>query len=389
VIADLHAHYAMHLVPGLGSTVELASAAEGRLRRRDRLRARLVGLASRFANYEAFESGPRVTVGSLREGGVGVALSVLYSPFDEMDLRRSYGSPPERAYLDSVLAQADLVEYDLRENHSSTASLSRTPGDIQAAHDARKVAFVHCVEGGFHLGATPEDVERGVERLARRGVAYVTLAHLFWRRIATNAPALPFLPDWLYRRVFPQPEEGLTELGRAAVAAMCRERVLIDVSHMSERALGDTFALLEEIDPDGGVPVIASHAGFRFGAQEYALSEATIERIAARDGVIGLIFAEHQILDGLDERPEGLGASVDVLARHVDRIREITGSHRHAAIGSDFDGFVKPTLPGLQTMADMGPLEKAFEERYGSEAAALICSGNALRPLREYWGGAR
>ena len=32
-------------------------------------------------------------------------------------------------------------------------------------------------------------------KLAAHGVAYITVAHLFWRGVATNAPAIPFLPD--------------------------------------------------------------------------------------------------------------------------------------------------------------------------------------------------
>ncbi len=388
MIADLHAHYAMHLVPGAKGTVAVASTAKGRSRLRDRIRARLVGFASRFANYQSYESGPRVTVESLRKGGVGVVYSVLYSPFDEFDLERSYGSPPQPAYLDSLLAQADLVEHDLEENHASEAMLVRSAGRIDAARTQGKIAFVHCVEGGFPLGGTPDEVERGVERLARRGVAYITLAHLFWRQIATNAPALPFLPDWLYRLLFPQPDKGLTDLGRAAVAAMCREQVLIDISHMSERAVDDTFALLDEIDPRRNVPVISSHAGFRFGKQEYQHSEPAITRIGERDGVIGLIFAEHQILDGLREDPDTLDASVGVLSRHIDRIREIAGSHAHAALGSDLDGFIKPTLAGLGDASAMARLERALVERYGADDGQRIASGNALRLLREYWRGA-
>ena len=96
MIADLHAHYAMHLVPDAAGTVEVAARARGRRGLRDRWRALVVGVASRFANYQSFDSGPRVTLSSLREGGVGVLLSVLYSPFDEMDLKRPYGSPPDR-----------------------------------------------------------------------------------------------------------------------------------------------------------------------------------------------------------------------------------------------------------------------------------------------------
>src|SRR6187200_2383763 len=115
MIADLHAHYAMHLVPDARGTVEHASRARGRPRKRDRVRALIVGVLSRFANYRSFDSGPRVTISSLREGGVGVLLSVLYSPFDEMDLERHYGAPPDTDYIDSLIAQADLVESNLEE----------------------------------------------------------------------------------------------------------------------------------------------------------------------------------------------------------------------------------------------------------------------------------
>ena len=105
-LADLHAHYRDAPLPDAGGTVELASTARGRDRLRDKLRALLIRIASRFANYESFESGPRVTVSSLREGGVRVVLSVLYSPFDEMDLDQPYGAPPESGYLESILDQA-------------------------------------------------------------------------------------------------------------------------------------------------------------------------------------------------------------------------------------------------------------------------------------------
>jgi microsomal dipeptidase-like Zn-dependent dipeptidase len=386
VIADLHAHYAMHLVPNASGTIDVAARARGRRKLRDRYRALVVGVLSRFANYQSFDSGPRVTLSSLREGGVGVVLSVLYSPFDEMDLERPYGSPPQNDYLQSVLDQATLVEYNLAEKHGSTAAIARNADDVDAVMAAGKIAFVHCVEGGFHLGSTPEAIDRAVSQLAERGVAYITLAHLFWRRIATNAPAIPFIPDWLYPEVFPQPAEGLSPLGIAAVHAMVRHGVLIDVAHMSKPALEETLTLLDGIDPDQRVPVVATHAGYRFGRQEYMLDAGAIARIGTRDGVIGLIFAQHQILDGLRRRrTRSFDQSFGILCEHIDRIGQITGSHRHVAIGSDLDGFIKPTLAGLQSEADMTQLEKALTVRYGDDAE-LITSGNALRVLRSGWG---
>lgn len=392
MIADLHAHYPMHLVPPeRGSPIDAMTSVAGRRRLRDRIRALLVGVASRFANYRSFDSGPRVTVQSLEAGGVRVALSVLYSFFDEVDLDEPYAAPPEPGYIDDLIAEIDLVEEDIARDHARTASVARNPAELEEALGVGRVALVHAVEGGFHLGATPEAVDEAVTRIAQRGVAYVILAHLFFRQIATNAPALPFLSDGAYNWLFPQPGEGLTDLGRAAVRAMVRERVLVDLSHMTERSLHGTFALLDELDPGREAPVLVSHAGYRFGKQHYMLSAESVRAVAARNGVIGLILAQHQLLDGLP-RPRGapgFDASFDAICAHIDKIAEITGSHRHVGIGSDFDGFIKPTLAGLESEADMARLETALRERYGDQDAEAICSGNALRLLRGYWGRRR
>jgi hypothetical protein len=83
----------------------------------------------------------------------------------------------------------------------------------------------------------------------------------------------------------------------------------------------------------------------------------SIEWIAAREGVIGLILARYQLEDGPPPEVPGhrrrltkekrFEDSFETIRAHLDRIREITGSHRFTAIGSE----------------------------------------NALRPLRTYWRG--
>jgi microsomal dipeptidase-like Zn-dependent dipeptidase len=390
MIADLHAHYPMHLDPGIrGNLLALLRTRAGRLRLRDHLRALGVNLASQFANYPGLFAGERVRIEWMAEGGVGVACSVLYSFFDEVD-----SDPPARGeYTAELLRQADLVEERVR---GTAAVVARTPAELDAA--AGRVALVHCVEGGFHLlgGDDPADVGRAVDALADRGVAYITLAHLLYRGVATGANAFPFLDDDQFARRCKQPPVGLTARGRAAVEAMVRRRVMVDVAHMSERALADTFALLDELDPQRRVPVLASHGGYRFGTQAYQLAPETIARIAERDGVVGLIFAQHQIWDGLEKARfprlarhfEGFDGTFAKLCAHIDAIHDVTGDHRHIGIGSDFDGFIKPTLKGLRDMRDMRRLETRLREKYGDEAAAAMCAENALRPLRTYWAGA-
>lgn len=389
VIADLHAHYPMHLVPqGEGTVLDLITSPRARWRLLDRARAGLVEIASRFANYESFEAGPRVTVPLMRDGGVRVALSVLYSPFDELDLRKRYPSPPDDGYLDSILRQAEAVERDIADSFADQATVAHEPAELDAALAAGKLALIHCVEGGFHLGGSPESIDRAVTELARRGTLYITLAHLIFRGVATNSNAIPFLADPIYHALFPQPRAGLTELGRAAVRAMVRERVLVDVTHMSRRAFDETLALLDALDPDRTVPVIASHAAYRFGADRYNLSDSEVRRIAARDGVIGLILAEHQAANGLRWRhTRKLDDSLEIVFSHLDRFRQLTGSHRHSAIGTDLDGFIKPTLAGLEDASRLDRLEAALVNRYGEDDARLIASDNVVRLLRTYWRG--
>ncbi|HWK26920.1 MAG TPA: membrane dipeptidase [Solirubrobacter sp.] len=366
---DLHLHVPMRLLEGVEAPRDVITG----MTRGGGVRAAVFKIAARLFDFRHWNTGWRVTPELLERGDVDVAGSVLYRPFSEMDLDEPYAAPPEPAYFGKLLELMDATEAEIaRVGHT----LVTNPADLAR----RGPKYVHCVEGGFHLGATPEEVTRNVHELAARGVLYVTLAHLFWRRVAANAPALPFLPDPLYRAVFPQPAgAALSPLGEAAVRAMHATGVLVDISHMREDAIAATFALIERLDAETGrdpreYPVIATHAGYRFGGQSYNLTDGTIAKIAARGGVVGLILAAHQIKDGLRRtNTRTLQETVDLLARHIDAI-----GPAHAALGSDLDGFIKPTLGGVESAADLRPLADALRARYPDDADALL-DGNARR----------
>ena len=256
MIADLHCHYPMHLLARSEDvTLETMVRARPRARWVDKLRAFVLKLAARLLNFRRFTGTWRVDLPGLETGDVRVVLSVLYLPFAEMDLDERYGARPEAGYFADLVHELERVEAELAglDPDGTRHAIVRSGADLEAAQDGGRVAFLHCIEGGFHLGATPADVDRNVTELARRGVRYVTLAHLFWRQVATNAPAIPFLPDKAYNAIFSQPAgAGLTDLGEAAVRAMYRERILIDISHMREDAIDETFRLLEDLDRQSG-----------------------------------------------------------------------------------------------------------------------------------------
>jgi microsomal dipeptidase-like Zn-dependent dipeptidase len=418
-----------------------------RHRRRRRHRAILRSLFSWINatfNYRSPASGPGVTLELMKKGGVGVVLSPLLDPFNEfgslpgwilaaalavaggfllaifhhprlaalalalavlvfaalafLNWRASRsgsaldelpGSPPREAYFQDLLFQLEIVERDVLAL-SGWASVAHNYGELTQARNARKIAVIHCVEGGFQLGASAQSIERHVALLAQCGVAYVTLAHLLFRRIATNAPAIPLFSDGIYRILAPQPSEGLTELGRAAVRAMFCNGILIDVTHMSEPAICETLALLKELERKYAVttpvPVLATHIACRFGTYEYNLSDDTIREIGKRDGLMGVIFCDHWMHDGPSRRnPRGERETFERVKENIDRIARLVSSHECTAIGSDLDGFIKPMLRGLEDMAAMAYLENWLRTEYPRAVADLILSENALRVLESAW----
>jgi microsomal dipeptidase-like Zn-dependent dipeptidase len=381
MLVDLHAHYPMHLLlDEQQRTHERAQAWW-----RQRWQGRIVDLISRIGNYQGPGDTPSVTEALMRAGDVGVTLSMLYQPFDEMDLGKSYGAPPQQSYFDDIVAQHGTVE-DHVANHPDDVVVAHTPAELDRLLGGEVPILIHAIEGGFTLGRERDEIRRNVAKLAELGVAYVTVAHLFFRDVATNAPALPFLPDWLYNRVFPQPgSEGLTPIGHEIIDAMVDNGILIDLTHMRPQSIRDVLAQLDARDPEKRVPVIATHMAYRFGGLEYCFDDATITAVAKRNGVLGCILCQHYITNGLKSVSDTFDGSVDALCRHIDKIHALTGSYDNIGIGSDLDGYIKPALPGLEHMGRMGPLQAALRDRYGAEDADKICDGNALRVLRSGW----
>ena len=138
MIVDLHAHYPMHLI---------SEDTVGRMKRfrrspsMDWFRVLILKLANQIANYE--QGKPAVTIENLRTGNVGVALSVLYSPFSEVDLDQPYGAPPSPAYINEILQQIQLVEQDLLANYAGQAAVAHNTNELQVALAVRKPLAHH------------------------------------------------------------------------------------------------------------------------------------------------------------------------------------------------------------------------------------------------------
>src|SRR5689334_15059325 len=138
MIADLHAHYPMHLSPEKrGEAVaSFAKASGGGIG--GWLKSLLLKVLNDLANYPQ-PGQPAITIPNLKAGDVRIALSVLYAPFDEMDLGKSYGSPPDPKYFADVRGQIAAVEADIAQHFGADAAVAHNPAELEAALDAGKV----------------------------------------------------------------------------------------------------------------------------------------------------------------------------------------------------------------------------------------------------------
>jgi microsomal dipeptidase-like Zn-dependent dipeptidase len=393
MFSDLHAHYPMRVLTGVDpSTTSNLMRSPRQPTPRDRIRSLVLRFANRLANFPSWDGTYRIDVEKMRQGDVGLAMSVLLRPFEEMDLTKPYASPPGTEDFALLIEDMEAVEAEVATHDPATIRVARNRAELDAAIEAGATALVHAVEGGCHIGNSEAEIEANCRELARRGVGYVTVAHLFFRQVATNANAVPFIPDRLYDFLFPQRDpDRLTHRGETLVRSLVENRILVDLSHMDPPGIAETLAFMDTVDPERTMPVISTHAGFRFGKQRYMHDAEQLRKIRDRDGVVGLIMAQHQLNDGIlpkRKHTETIEESLPIVFRHIDRIAEVTGGYDHIGIGSDLDGFIKPSIGGIENISDLPRLEVPLRERYGDEAAEAIMGKNALRVLRKLWPAA-
>jgi microsomal dipeptidase-like Zn-dependent dipeptidase len=363
---DLHAHFPMHLGLPRSQGDNVAVDAE---------QAALLRLLNLFLNNRAGQF--RVTPETILEGGIGGLGSVLYDPGDEFQLGHS---APAMAFP-HILAQMDNVEQAIEDN--AGLELARNPAELEACLVKEQPVLFHCVEGAIALGGDAAHVQE----LAQRGVAYMIVAHLFFKGAATCANAIPFLTDSEFAKINNQPEGvGLTKHGEDVVEALLQAGIIVDVTHSAELAVDDIFRIYNSRGEYRDRPIISSHNGVRSTSDHpLNLSDTNILRIAATGGVIGIILYPHWLLP--PHSSEHVADGFDLMRKAIDHIYQLTGTHNHTAIGTDLDGFITP-IPEVQTMKDVPRLEDAITRFYGSEAAEAILRDNALRVLKQGWRGA-
>lgn len=157
---------------------------------------------------------------------------------------------------------------------------------------------------------------------------------------------------------------GLSRLGRQAIRRMAELGMVVDVSHLAERAFWD---VLDEIDG----PLMASHSNARALCDHPRnLTDRQLTALGERRGVIGINFYSRFLV------PDGETGSEDLL-RHMAHVLDVAGPHS-VGLGSDWDGIESwpVDVPGV---AGMAALAEKIEARFGTSAAGIL--GDNFRRL--------
>ena len=178
-------------------------------------------------------------------------------------------------------------------------------GDVLSATDSNAHAALFSIEGGAGLFAdSPE-----LPVLAGAGLAVLGMA---WDSNELSASA------------YDESDTGLTDEGKKLLLCCAELGIIIDVSHMSDKAFFEAFE-------HSVAPHIATHSNFReLCPSRRNLTLDMARAIAKRGGVIGLNLYPPFLREG------GVADGNDIL-RHVDYALEFLGD-RCLGFGFDIDG---------------------------------------------------
>jgi len=277
--------------------------------------------------------------------------------------------------------------------HPDKFTSGNTPVEVRKAFKQGKLALPL----GMENGAPIEDKLENVAYFHKRGVRYITLTHSKDNLICDSS--YDTTGTW----------GGLSPFGQKVVKEMNRVGIMVDISHVSDKAFYQVMDMTN-------VPCIASHSSVRKFTPgfERNMDDDMIKKLAENNGVIqinfGSTFLDGELRNNRDEKrrlleekiaaagverdspeademakqfrkdnPKLFFADVELVADHIDHVVKLVGVN-HVGFGSDYDG-VGDSLPtGLKDVSTYPNLIYALLKRgYTEEDIAKICYKNVFR----------
>ena len=244
-----------------------------------------------------------------------------------------------------------IIDTFYTEINSNKITFCRSFSDYEESKEWHKLAAFLSIEGADFIKSTDD-----VYELYEKGVRCMALTWNYSNRLASGV-------------LDATPQYGLTELGRDVIRAMNKCGMIVDVSHLSDRAFFDVASVCD-------APFIASHSNLRsVCANPRNLTEEQFRIICESGGGIGVNLYPPFL-------NESGTASIDDIKRHIDRILAL-GGENHIGLGCDFDGvdFLPENICSCEDVG--GILYDSLNDTFGETVILKMFSANFERILRK------
>lgn len=300
------------------------------------------------------ETARKVDFVKMRRGGLSAGCFAAYVP------QAARTPENEQAAFQRAIGMLEAIRAMGRQEAGITARLTISVAEIEAARHDGAIAVIPAVENGFAIG---RDVARLVP-LRSLGARYLTLTHNGHNALADSTNPRTDLGD------APAEHDGLSQLGRAAIAELNRLGMLVDVSHASRAAMLQAAECSR-------TPIVATHSCMHaLCPHPRNLDDEQLDVLRDVGGVVQVTAVSAFLKSNAKPEEVTVADFADHVAHAVRRI-----GIEHVGISSDFDG--GGGFSGWNDAADSPNLTVELTRRgFGRPELRLLWGGNFLRVLR-------
>jgi membrane dipeptidase len=304
---------------------------------------------------DPFRDGTRkVDLPKMRRGGLSTACFVAYVP----QVTRTPAS--EDAAYQRAMAMLDQITAMPQQVSENAVRICSRAAAIEQARRDDVLTIVPCVENGFVVGT---DLSR-IAALRAKGAIYMTLTHNGHNALADSCNPRRDLGDRETEH------GGLSTLGKAAIVAMNRVGLLVDVAHTSR----DTMVQAAE---ESRTPIVSTHSCVSAICDHSRnMTDWQLDVIRDVRGVVQITAVSAFLKP--NAKPEEV--TVADFADHIDHAVRRIGID-HVGISSDFDGG-----GGFSDWHDasqsMNVTTELLRRGYDRGALEKLWGGNFLRCMR-------
>jgi membrane dipeptidase len=234
----------------------------------------------------------QVTLPKMKAGGLDVAWFIVYTgqgPLTDAGYDAAYKN---------AIDKFDAIHRLTKEIAPDQIELALTSKDVRRIAKSGKLVAMIGVENAYPIGT---DISR-IKAFADRGARYMSLAHNGHSQLADSNTGERD-GKWMHN--------GLSELGRQAVAEANKWGIMIDISHPSKEANIQAIKLSK-------APVIASHSSARAIANHSRnLDDEQLALIKANGGVVQAVALKAYV--NVEKSAKRAEASAAILREIADK----------------------------------------------------------------------